>query len=182
MQMKKILEVPKVSQRRNYCGPASLSMVFAYYNLNLTQEQIANEITAMFERYKKRPINKEGMTPTHMIAYTRSKGFWVDFYNHSSLQKLIELIDEGIPPIVMTDHFQSRRVNHFSVAIGYDLEAKVLYYNEPSDLKQNQLAFEFFLELWSQKMSLTEKQRKKYSRDMVAIKTKRAISAPSRFP
>ncbi len=145
VQKRKILEVPKVRQLKHYCGPASLSMVFAYYGLCICQKEIAEEITGMFGLYKKEPISENGLSPQHMIEYAKSKGFWVDYYNHSSIKILIQLIIEDIPPIVTMDHFLSQRINHFSVATGYNLETKVLYYNEPTDLKQSTLTFEFFM-------------------------------------
>ncbi|RMH01216.1 MAG: peptidase C39, partial [Aquificota bacterium] len=89
----KLLDVPFVKQRDQFCGPASLSSVFAYYGVNISQEDIASEV------YDPR---LKGALITDLENYAKKRGFKT-LLKEGSLQELKQAIDMGIPPIVLVD-------------------------------------------------------------------------------
>lgn len=179
MSKKRILDVPKVKQLKNYCGPASLSMVFAYHGKHLTQEEIADEITATLRNgyYQRTPIRKNGIYANDLAVYAKNKDFEVRYYLNSSLEKLIELIDSNIPPIVGIDDVKDPNEGHFSVVKGYDFEKSLIYYNDPDNLRRSKLRLKQFKKLW-----LTENSSPGFWNEMIAIWPKRnLISIPFLF-
>ncbi len=155
MNRKKIINVPKIKQLENYCGPASVSMVFAYYGLCLSQEQIAEEITSLIKMplHSKQPACEFGLDCLDIVRYCLKKGFAVEYHQDASIDELINLVSEDIPPIVSTDYVSNREYGHFSVIKGYDLDNKLLFYNDPADLRRSKLDFELFKEIWLLKIS-----------------------------
>jgi len=107
----KLLDVPFVKQRDQFCGPASLSSVFAYYGVNISQEDIASEV------YDPR---LKGALITDLENYAKKRGFKT-LLKEGSLQELKQAIDMGIPPIVLVDlGYLWVSVPHYMVVVGYD--------------------------------------------------------------
>lgn len=107
----KLLDVPFVKQRDQFCGPASLSSVFAYYGIEISQEEIAKEV------YDPR---LKGALITDLESYAKRKGFKT-LLKEGNLQELKETIDKGIPPIVLVDlGYLWVSVPHYMVVVGYD--------------------------------------------------------------
>jgi len=156
---KKILDVPKVKQLKNHCGPASLSIVFAYYGLSMDQKKIAEEITDIYPTYKKNPIIKRGTDASHIVGYSRKKGFVAYRREKATIDDLIILIDKDIPPIVNTDYITERDAGHFSVITGYDLKKRKVYFNDPYNLRRSNFTFLLFETLWKAKESRGDKRR-----------------------
>lgn len=106
----KSLDVPFVKQRDNFCGPASLSSVFAYYGLEVSQEEIGKRI------YNPR---LRGALITDLENYTRERGFRT-LLKTSDLEELRSYLREGIPPIVLVDMGRLWvSIPHYMVVVGY---------------------------------------------------------------
>lgn len=107
----RLLEVPFVRQKDEFCGPASLSTVLAYYGLEVPQEKIAQKV------YNPK---LKGALITDLENYARSLGFKT-LLKSSSLQELRDYVDRGIPPIVLVDlgslWFSAP---HYMVITGYE--------------------------------------------------------------
>lgn len=107
----KILDVPFVKQKDDYCGPASLSSVFEYYGVNQTQDEIAKTI---YEPEIK------GALITDLENYAKKLGFKTKLFQ-GSLEDVKRYIDEGRPVILLVDMgFMWVSVPHYIVVIGYD--------------------------------------------------------------
>ncbi len=135
--MKEILKVPKYKPLKREYGLASLSMVLAYYGVNVSQEKIAAEIV----------LNGKDSYNKELIKYARSRGFFANPHRNASIDTIVQLLKKGIPPIA------SRRngddILEHCVVKGYDLENKIIYFNDPSNLRRTQLSFKNFRELWT---------------------------------
>lgn len=169
---KTILDVPKVKQLKNYCGPASLSMVFAYYGLKLSQEEIAEEITEIWPHYVKKPIMESGLHTTHLTGYAREKGFSARRYKQCSLDRLINYLKKEVPTIALIDDFTDRDIGHFIVVKGYDLDKKLLYLNDPYDQRRTKASFKFFKKLWL----LKSDEREQIFNEIVPIQPKHSLN------
>ncbi|MFN3946814.1 MAG: C39 family peptidase, partial [Aquificaceae bacterium] len=128
----KTLEVPFVKQKDNFCGPASLSAVLAYYGINIPQEIIADKVY--------HPKLK-GALITDLENYARSLGLRAET-KKASLEDLKKLIDQGIPAIVLVDlgrFFIS--VPHYMVVVGYQGDSFILHtgYEEGKVIKAKEL-------------------------------------------
>ncbi len=107
----KSLDVPFVKQRDQFCGPASLSSVFAYYGLKVSQEEIAEDV------YNPK---LKGALITDLENYAKARGFRT-LLKTSNLQELKKYIDEGHPPIILVDLGRLwLSVPHYMVVVGYE--------------------------------------------------------------
>lgn len=105
----KLLHVPHYLQSDDStCGPASLRMVFAYYGLNMSEEDIAEICQHTYEL---------GCKSEDMECAAKSLGFDVYLKNNSTIDELEKLVNAGVPVIV--DWFcGDPPEGHSSVVIG----------------------------------------------------------------
>ena len=86
--MKKILNVPFVKQKLNYCGPASLAMVFQYHGYNVNQDFIGEKIPGG-EYF--------GITLGELEGVSKENGFETKILEKCNFKDLISLIDKNCP-------------------------------------------------------------------------------------
>jgi len=106
----KILDVPHYLQSDDStCGPASLRMVFAFYDYFISEKDIAEVCSHTYEL---------GCQGEDMVCAAESLGFKVYLKNNSTIEEVCKLIDAGVPVIV--DWFCGDvPEGHSSVVIGY---------------------------------------------------------------
>ncbi|MEJ5339170.1 MAG: C39 family peptidase [Aquificaceae bacterium] len=106
----KNLDVPFVKQRDQFCGPASLSSVLAYYGVEVSQEEIGQRVY---------DPKLKGALITDLEKYARERGFKTSL-KVSNLQELRDYLKEGIPPIVLVDLGKLWvSLPHYMVVVGY---------------------------------------------------------------
>ncbi|MFN3598608.1 MAG: cysteine peptidase family C39 domain-containing protein [Aquificaceae bacterium] len=128
----KTLNVPFVKQRDDFCGPASLSAVLAYYGINIPQEIIGDKV------YNPK---LKGALITDLEDYAKSFGLRAEA-KKGNLEELKKLIDQEIPPIILVDlgrFFVS--LPHYMVVVGYQGDSFVLHtgYEEGKVIKAKEL-------------------------------------------
>ena len=120
------LDVPYVQQPKgsNWCVPASGTMIFNFYDTNVTINQVADNV-----------INEDtGLGSTaKLIAYAKELGFKATSHNFTS-EELIEVLKQGIPVIVGQDYSLIYDIPHTRVYIGLDDKLKEFITNDPSSL------------------------------------------------
>jgi ABC-type bacteriocin/lantibiotic exporter with double-glycine peptidase domain len=108
--------VPFVKQKDNFCGPASLASVMEYYGDDITQGDIAANVYTP---------KLQGALISDMENYARDNGFRAETMN-GSINELEELIDEGVPVILLVDRGKwVVSVPHYYVVYGYDRDEEV---------------------------------------------------------
>ncbi len=107
-----------VSQSYNNCGPAAMSMVFASYNLDISQEELAS---------KMRPYNfpyggddDKSVFPTEFVTTAKSYGFESIYRPNGDIETLKKLIANDIPVVVRTWLNPGEDVGHYRIIKGYD--------------------------------------------------------------
>lgn len=118
-----ILNVPYKSQwdddataTANDCGPASAAMILNFYNKNLSTDEV----------FYKTGAGQGYVSFAQMMQAINQYGFRSEILTGQSIQKLKDLIDQGIPPIVLIHYgaLSSRQDKgfkgpHFVVLRGY---------------------------------------------------------------
>ena len=115
--------VPYVEQgTKKWCLPASGTMVFNYYDADVTQQQVADKV-----------INDDtGLGSTKKLReYAKELGFEAEFRN-LTLEEVKEVLQQKVPIIVVQDFSLVELINHARVIIGYDDEKQELITNDPS--------------------------------------------------
>ncbi len=104
-------DVPFVKQKTNFCGPAALSSVLAYYGRARDQETIARKIYSQRLR---------GALITDMEDYAREEGFNT-ILEQGTVDSLKAEIAQGRPVIVLVDvGFWIVSKPHYLVLFSYD--------------------------------------------------------------
>jgi len=126
------------------CGPASLKMVFDYYGVIKTEEEL----------FKLCNVSKElGTDDKTMKKVAQSFGFKVEIKNFSSFEDIEKWLNIGVPLIV--DWFSPGRMDkkesempdgHSSIVVGLDKE--YIYIQDPEVGNLRKLKREDFYRVW----------------------------------
>ena len=131
------LSVPKKKQLPLHCGPASLSMVLAYYGLDIDQKELA-------ERANLDP--GDGVFPPNLIKCARELGFVAKGIHGLTIPRLRSIIDEGNPVIARVSY--CRGYGHMLVVRGYDSDRGEVLIHEPEDLRFRKESVNKFKRIW----------------------------------
>jgi ABC-type bacteriocin/lantibiotic exporter with double-glycine peptidase domain len=104
--------VPFVPQKRKQCGPAALAMVFGYYRIRISQEDLAEEIN---------PKNLSGSLNLDLLIAARRHGFAARSYS-GTLKLLKEYLARDVPVIALVNFQPDSDSYHFLVTYGFDDE------------------------------------------------------------
>jgi len=106
-----IEDVPFYQQETYQCGPASLAGVLNYWGVDVTPQEIAEEIFSTSAR---------GTLNIDMVLYAQRKGLKAQYYR-GDIEDIERKISDGFPLIVLVDFgFTVYQVNHFMVIIGFN--------------------------------------------------------------
>ncbi len=110
------LDVTPLDQgNSNGCGTASLATVMSYFGNTRTREQIDEQI---------RPYDMP-TAPDRMMEYARANGMRAEIKTDASVDDLVRMVDQGVPPIVLID--PDGNVNdanlHYVTVSGYSRDA-----------------------------------------------------------
>lgn len=130
--------VPYIKQMTNYCGPATITTVLKYWQVDADQESVGKEV---YDRSIKATNGAD------MMLYARKKGFSSYSWN-SSIPDLKEKLALGIPVIVLQDTSAADRSGHYRVATGYDEKAGVIFVSDPYEPDKKEIDYDTFLTLW----------------------------------
>ena len=129
-----MIKLKPFRQRPGLCGPASLKMVFDYYGVLVSKDEIAKIAGAT----KEKGTSKEGL-----IKAAKHFGFRVFSKEKSTLSNLKYFIKRKIPVIV--DWFFEDE-GHYSVVI--DINKKNIVLMDPTLKGKREMPLEKFLRVW----------------------------------
>lgn len=129
---------------KSMCGPASLKMVFDYYGIEKSEEEIA-KITGTTDDL--------GTDDKGIKKAAESLGLKVEIKNESSFENIQDYLNKKIPVIV--NWFTRGRIDyddsqipdgHYSVVIGLDDE--FIYLQDPEIGKLRKIERNDFMKVW----------------------------------
>lgn len=135
-----------VYQTYNNCGPATLSMLLDFYQIKVSQQEIADTI---------RPYNNplgynddKSVTLSEMASYAEEKGLSAYKRPNGDLNKIKLFIANGVPVITITWIEDNGGFGHYRIIKGFD-ESKQQIIQDDSIFGQNQrVSYQEFLRLW----------------------------------
>ena len=144
-----LIRVPLTRQSSDYtCGVAVLQSILYFHDAHddYSEDTLVKEL-------KTDPVN--GTSYKAMADFARSKGYLVDVRTEMALDDIRNIIDNGVPVIVLiqawaespVDYSQDWQDGHYAVAIGYDRDT--VYFMDPSTLgNYTYLPNQEFLDRW----------------------------------
>lgn len=162
------LDFPEFRQIYNYdCGVTAMQQILVYYGI----EKREDELIEMLDTKK-----EEGTNLLNMVNVAKYYGLEADIIKNSSIKKIIELIDEGYPPILSlqawrtlsdkpVDWKKSYIDGHYAVAIGYNDDA--IFFEDPSSVVRTYLTFDELEDRWH---DLNDNNKTKNNHVMLVIK------------
>ena len=137
------LNVPFVHQGKNGCGPASISMIEAYWNAS--QAPLAPSARAAVPRLPASP--DEGTSLADMRRYLDSSGYHA-FTLHASMSDLHQQIAKGRAPIVALELKRGAGKSlHYVVVTGIGTEE--VFVNDPAKRKPGSMKRAKFAAAWT---------------------------------
>ncbi len=115
------LILPPISEKDNICLPLSVNAVAKYWNIDLPMTE-ANEIASKY-------AGMNGSILIEGINLAERHGL-SSLILHSSIKELKQVIDMGIPPIVILPGLHDV-VQHASIISGYDDNEKTIFHYVP---------------------------------------------------
>ena len=111
------LDVPFVKQRTDFCGPASLSSVMAYFGDKVDQDEIASFV------YNPK---LKGALITDLQNFAKERGFET-ILKSSNIKEIKSFIDQKKPVIALIDlGFWVISKPHYVVIVGYNQDGFLL--------------------------------------------------------
>ena len=117
--------VGRIWQTLNNCGPASVSMVLAYYGHPVTQAAAQTVLRPDPEQW--------GMLPGAVPPYVAQFGLKARILDHGTDDNVKALLDKGVPVIVAQWLTEDNPLPHYRVVVGYD-DAKNTFIVNDGDL------------------------------------------------
>jgi len=128
----------------NGCGIAALAMVLDYYDINIPQEEIAEEVMV-----EDNPFTEEEYgNPLKMIFYVKELGLKAKL-KFMAINKMKGYLQEGIPVIaIQFSRFPKILQNlHYRIATGYDENSNAFIFNDPLFGKDYSMEYSYFKSL-----------------------------------
>ncbi|TAK56866.1 hypothetical protein EPO17_03505 [Patescibacteria group bacterium] len=135
-----------VFQTFNNCGPAALSMIFSYFGVQINQEILGEEIRPY---RNKTGSNDNKSTSPAMLGASAKKHSFLNYYRAGgSIERLEELVANGIPVLVRTHLHLNDTIAHYRIVKGYDKDAKQIIQDDSYEGKNLKFSYAKFNELW----------------------------------
>jgi len=130
------LNVPyEKAKGKDWCLPASASMVFSYYGNNVSQSIIASRVI----------VNGDAST-FRLISFARELGF-ISERARLSIIEIEEYLRQCIPLIAIQKYSLSITNSHSRVIIGFDSEKSELTLHDPSGKSNYKMGYDEFFQL-----------------------------------
>ncbi|MBZ5700080.1 MAG: C39 family peptidase [Acidobacteriia bacterium] len=141
------IDVPFVTQTRDGCGPAVISMVMQYWAKQIGPSASSNMDPVKIQALLTSP-GKERITASAMEEYFQRAGYrtfafrgeWNDLQHHLS---------QGRPLIVSLKASGSHGPLHYAVVVGADSVRGYVFLNDPAATKMLRISREGFESEWS---------------------------------
>lgn len=134
----RVTHVPFVSQKKNFCGPATLTMAMNHRNKMITVDELGDQMMT--------PL-PGGTYQTDMISASRRNGMMA--IGVHSLQSLLKEVDSGNPVIVFQNLALEKMPKwHYALVTGYNLKEKSVILNSGND-KDLRMNLGVFDHTWS---------------------------------
>ncbi len=135
-----------VYQTFNNCGPAALHMTFSYFDTDISQMTLGDQLRP-FQNPAGNNDDKS-VTLTEIAARAEDEGF-VTYHRAAGSIELIEsLVAQNIPVVARTWLTDAEEIGHFRVVVGFDRDTGELIQDDSLQGDNLRYGYEAFEKLW----------------------------------
>ena len=140
------IDVPYVSQTKEGCGSAAISMVLEYW-AQQTGKPVSPGMDAAHIQSLLFSPKQKGIPASAMEKYFQEQGFRVFTFrgDWSDLQRHLQ---QGRPLIICLKASGARGPLHYTVVVGLEAEREFVFLNDPSQGKMLRISREGFASEW----------------------------------
>lgn len=130
--------VPYTQQLPNFCGPAALSSLLAFWGIHSGQKDIAKGIC---------DGSRSGTNAGDLVIYCRESGLSAYSFN-GTIDELKMYITQGYPVLVLQQWTKSDASGHYRVVVGYDDTDGVIVLRDSNGSALVRIPYADFKYLW----------------------------------
>ncbi|MHB1001003.1 MAG: C39 family peptidase [Armatimonadota bacterium] len=136
-----IRNVPFTRQLPNFCGPASLSSLLAYWGVQVKQEVIGSSV------YDK---SVKGTNGADLLLFTQESGIPAYSFN-GNIDQVKEMVAGGYPVLILQNRSRTRQEGHFRVVVGYNDVSRTIILRDSNQSAVISLPYSEFDYLWAKR-------------------------------
>jgi len=153
-----MIKLKLFKQSRGYCGPAALKMVLSHFEVDKTEDELADLIGVTRET---------GCEPGAIVKVAKKLGFDAYYKTNSSIEELKKYVEEDT--LVIVDWFSPEQDGHYSLVVGFEGENIILA--DPHFGGYNKIDIKKFLNRWFELDDYPPKDQSKFClREIIVIK------------
>jgi ABC-type bacteriocin/lantibiotic exporter with double-glycine peptidase domain len=176
---KVILDFPDLRQISNFdCGVTCLQQILIYYGIEKREDELIKLLDS-----KRTSIIEHGTKLSKIKEVTEYYGLECEILKNSSIKKLKQLIDEGIPAILLLQAWRDFSVDnldweedysdgHYVVGIGYN--DNCIFFEDPSAVVRTYLTYEELDKRWH---DVDDDNKTKNSHVMIVIRGEKKFNS-----
>lgn len=135
-----------VFQTFNNCGPASLSMLLSYFNINISQQELGHKLRP-YQNSKGNNDDKSVILPE--LSKEAQNYNLISFYRpNGSIELIKTFIANDIPVLTRTWLKLNEDIGHYRVIRGYDDETSEIIQDDSLQGRDLRYSYNEFLKLW----------------------------------
>lgn len=133
-------------QTFNNCGPATLSMILSYYDIDKTQKELGEEMRPY--QHPQGDNDDKTIFPTEFVAWLEKFGLKAIYHPNGSIELLKLFLANEIPVVVKTWLRPDEDIGHFRIIRGFDEKAEVLIGDDSYFGPNRRLSYFDFMRMW----------------------------------
>lgn len=143
----KVLPTQKfVYQTFNNCGPANLSMLLSFYGVEVSQQEIADEIRPF--QHPRGVVDDKSTTLDELGVFAQKYNLVPFKRANGDLEKLKVFLENDIPILTVTWLNAQGGFGHYRIIKGYDDKRQVIIEDDSIYGLNKTLSYNEFLKLW----------------------------------
>jgi tetratricopeptide (TPR) repeat protein len=133
-------------QTFNNCGPATLSMILSYYDIDKTQKELGDQMRPY--QHPQGDNDDKTIFPAEFVAWLEKLGLKALYRPNGSIQLIKLLVANEIPVVVKTWLRPNEDIGHFRIVRGFDEGAKVIISDDSYFGPNRRISYFDFLSMW----------------------------------
>ena len=133
-------------QTFNNCGPATLSMILNFYNINVTQQTIGNKLRPY--QNPQGDNDDKSTTLEELAREAEARGFRAYYRPNGTIEKLKALTSNDIPVVVKTWLELTDDIGHYRIVTGFNDESGYIIQDDSYQGRDRRYSYELFNEIW----------------------------------